>query len=62
MQKGGRMKGAQSREDRLKVFISYSRRDLAFAERIVGALQSRGLAPKIDIRDLPRLRIGGGSY
>ena len=39
----------------LKVFISYSRRDRPFAERIVAALQERGLAPKIDTRDLPKL-------
>jgi TIR domain len=40
---------------KLNVFISYARKDLAFAERIVGALQTRGLAPKIDTRDLPKL-------
>src|SRR5271165_572018 len=40
---------------RLRVFISYSRKDLTFAERIVEALEARGLAPKIDLRDLPKL-------
>ena len=40
---------------KLKVFISYSRRDLVFAERIVAALEARGLSPKIDTRDLPKL-------
>ena len=41
--------------NKLKVFISYSRKDLVFAERIVRALEARGLAPKIDTRDLPKL-------
>jgi hypothetical protein len=40
---------------KLKVFISYSRKDVAFAQRIVAALEARGLAPKIDTRDLPKL-------
>jgi TIR domain len=40
---------------KLKVFISYSRKDLAFAKGIVAALEARGLAPKIDTRDLPKL-------
>jgi formylglycine-generating enzyme required for sulfatase activity len=40
---------------KLKVFISYSRKDLDFAQRLVSALEARGLAPKIDTRDLPRL-------
>ena len=52
---GGHMSGAHASNDRLKVFISYSRKDLAFAERIFEALQSRGLAPTIDTRDLPAL-------
>lgn len=39
----------------LKVFISYSRLDRVFAERLVAALEARGLAPRIDIRDLPKL-------
>jgi hypothetical protein len=43
-------------ETKLKVFISYSRKDLAFAERLVAALEARGLAPKIDTRDLPDLQ------
>jgi WD40 repeat protein len=42
-------------EKNLKVFISYSRKDIAFAQRIVAALETRGLAPKIDTRDLPKL-------
>ncbi len=31
-----------------KIFVSYSRRDLAFADRIVAALQERGFEPQID--------------
>jgi hypothetical protein len=48
---------AESRpaDKKLKVFISYSRKDLVFAERIVAALEARGLTPKIDTRDLPKL-------
>jgi TIR domain/YARHG domain len=40
---------------KLKAFISYSRRDLDFAQRVVMALENRGLAPRIDTRDLPTL-------
>jgi hypothetical protein len=40
---------------KLKVFISYSRKDLAFAEGIVTALEALGLTPTIDTRDLPKL-------
>jgi hypothetical protein len=42
-------------DKRLKVFISYSRKDFVFAQRIVVALESRGLTPKIDTRELPKL-------
>jgi WD40 repeat protein len=38
---------------RFKVFISYSRRDLAAAEAIVLALEQRGFEVVIDKRDLP---------
>jgi hypothetical protein len=48
-------KSAAQSDDRVKVFISYSRRDLPFTERLVEALQARGLAAKIDTRDLPKL-------
>ena len=44
-----------SADKRLKVFISYSRKDIAFAERLVVALEARGLVPRIDTRDLPQL-------
>jgi TIR domain len=46
---------ANGKDDRVKVFISYSRRDLAFTERLVEALNARSLAAKIDTRDLPKL-------
>lgn len=49
------LKPGDNAPKKLKVFISYSRKDLAFAERIVSALEARGLAPKIDLRDLPKL-------
>lgn len=49
------MTGVQPRENSLKVFVSYSRKDFAFAERIVSALEERGVAAKIDTRDLPTL-------
>jgi hypothetical protein len=39
-------------EPRTKVFISYSRADLAFADRIVAALNERGFEPLIDRRDI----------
>jgi formylglycine-generating enzyme required for sulfatase activity len=39
----------------LKVFISYSRRDSAFTDRLVAALRARGLDVKIDRQDLPKL-------
>jgi WD40 repeat protein len=39
----------------LKVFISYSRRDRAFADWLVAALERRGCAVLIDRKDLPDL-------
>ena len=39
--------------EKLKVFISYSRKDLAFALRLVEALEARSLDVLIDTRDLP---------
>jgi TIR domain len=41
--------------EKLKVFISYSRKDLSFSLRIVQALKARGLEPKLDTQDLPTL-------
>ena len=40
---------------KLKVFISYSRRDMPFADRLVAALDARGFEVMIDRRDLPKL-------
>lgn len=40
---------------KLKVFISYSRKDIAFADRLVAALDQRGFEVLIDRRDLPKL-------
>jgi tetratricopeptide (TPR) repeat protein len=40
---------------KLKVFISYSRRDMGFADRLVTALESRDIEVIIDRRDLPLL-------
>jgi tetratricopeptide (TPR) repeat protein len=40
---------------KLKAFISYSRRDMAFADRLVTALESRDIEVMIDRRDLPLL-------
>ena len=38
---------------RLRVFVSYARRDLNFAKRLVAALETRGIDVLIDERDLP---------
>src|SRR5258705_10962655 len=40
---------------KLRVFISYSRRDMAFADRLVAALESHDIEVIIDRRDLPLL-------
>src|SRR5262245_3797330 len=40
----------------IKVFISYSRRDSSFADRLVDALEIRGVEVLIDRRDLPTLQ------
>ncbi|CAL76027.1 hypothetical protein; putative Toll/Interleukin receptor TIR domain [Bradyrhizobium sp. ORS 278] len=40
---------------KLKAFISYSRTDLDFAERLVAALEARNIEVLIDKRDLPLL-------
>jgi len=39
----------------LKVFISYSRKDVEFTRRLAAALESRGITPVMDTRDLPAL-------
>ncbi|HKI06239.1 MAG TPA: TIR domain-containing protein [Thermoanaerobaculia bacterium] len=38
-----------------KVFVSYSRKDIEFADRLVAALETRDIEVKIDRRDLPLL-------
>jgi len=38
-----------------RVFISYSRKDVAFARRLVAALEARGIQAQIDEHDLPAL-------
>ena len=45
----------QHNDDRLNVFVSYAREDVAFAERIVAALEARGCRALIDKRDLADL-------
>lgn len=45
--------GAPSQARVLKVFLSYSRRDMAVAERLVSLLEERGMEVLIDRRDLP---------
>jgi WD40 repeat protein len=39
----------------LRLFVSYSRRDAAFADSLVDALKARGFVVLIDRRDLPKL-------
>ena len=39
--------------DRLKIFVSYSRREATAADALVDALMSRGFEVTIDRRDLP---------
>lgn len=45
--------GCPSGGDKLKVFISYARRDTAAADALVAALQSREFEVLIDRRSLP---------
>ena len=39
-------------ESKAKVFISYSRKDMAFADRLDEALKARGFEPLIDRTDI----------
>src|SRR5215471_8301571 len=39
-------------QPKAKVFISYSRKDMAFADRLEAALKSRGFEPLIDRTDI----------
>lgn len=47
--------GSESARGALRAFISYSRRDIEFARRLMGALEARGITVTIDTRDLPTL-------
>ena len=38
--------------ERLKVFVSYARADVDFADQLVLALQDKGFEPKIDRHDI----------
>ena len=40
----------------IKVFVSYARADLAFADELVAALEAHGIEVRIDRRDLPFAR------
>src|SRR5580658_3390361 len=43
---------AQSGAPKAKIFISYSRKDVAFADRIEAALKARGFEPLIDREEI----------
>lgn len=42
---------APDNQPKAKIFISYSRKDMAFADRLEGALKARGFEPLIDRQD-----------
>jgi hypothetical protein len=42
----------ETNHSRAKVFISYSRKDVAFADRLEAALKARGFEPLIDRTDI----------
>jgi hypothetical protein len=44
--------GAQSVETKTRVFISYSRKDMAFADRLEAALKARGFEVLIDREEI----------
>ncbi|MFI4998188.1 MAG: toll/interleukin-1 receptor domain-containing protein, partial [Hyphomicrobiales bacterium] len=44
----GAAASARAAEPKAKVFISYSRKDMAFADRLEAALEARGIEPLID--------------
>lgn len=46
---------AKISDSKFSVFISYARKDIAFARRLVMALDARGITAQIDERDLPAL-------
>src|SRR5580658_6580731 len=43
---------AQAAEPKARIFISYSRKDMAFADRLDAALRARGFEPLIDRTDI----------
>ena len=49
----GSVAGVQRQTHGLKVFISYSRRDMGVADRLVSRLEKQGVEVLIDRRDLP---------
>src|ERR1700741_2719431 len=44
---------ASTQGDKLRIFVSYSRRDLVRADELVSTLEGRGFEVTIDRRDLP---------
>jgi hypothetical protein len=53
--------GAQGVEIKTRVFISYSRKDMAFADRLEPTLKARGFKVLIDREEIYALRIGGSA-
>jgi TIR domain len=51
----GMSSDAKSGSPRARVFISYSRADLAFADRLAAALKERGFEPSLDRADIYHL-------
>jgi hypothetical protein len=49
-------------EPKARVFISYSRKDMAFADNLEAALKARGFEPLIIAPRSMRLRTGGGAF
>jgi hypothetical protein len=45
--------GGDDHNDRLKLFISYARRDMETTDQLVAALEGEGFEVVIDRRDLP---------
>jgi hypothetical protein len=48
-------------DHKIKVFVSCSPKDLDFAQRIVAALEARGITAEIDTPDLPKWNTGGAN-
>jgi hypothetical protein len=44
--------GESGQQSKAKVFISYSRKDMAFADRLEAALRARGFEPFMDRTDI----------